>query len=71
MEKKFLGLLAVLLVIWGCSIKPTNNPVGKNGNLKPCPESPNCVSTFAHDTRHAMPPLHFYWDEKSKQAANH
>ena len=59
MEKKFSGLLAVLVLIWGCSIKPSDNPVSTNGNLKPCPESPNCVSTLANDSRNAMPPLPF------------
>ena len=57
MEKKFTGLLAALMIIWGCATKPTDNPGSKNGNLEPCPESPNCVSTLSHDSRHAMPPL--------------
>ena len=59
MEKKFSGFLAVLLMIWGCSIKPADNPGSQNESIKPCPESPNCVSTLAHDSRHAMPPLPF------------
>ena len=68
MEKKFSGLLAVLVMIWGCSIKPVNNPGNHNESIKPCPESPNCVSTLAHDSRHAMPPLHFIrTKEQSKQ----
>ena len=59
MEPKFWGLLAALVMIWGCSMKPTDNPINTNETLKPCPESPNCVSTLAHDSRHAMPPLPF------------
>ena len=59
MEPKFWVLLAALVMIWGCSMKPTDNPINTNETLKPCPESPNCVSTLAHDSRHAMPPLHF------------
>jgi uncharacterized protein (DUF1499 family) len=27
------------------------------GRLKPCPRSPNCVSSLAGDERHAIPPL--------------
>ena len=68
MEKKLSGLLAALMILWGCSIKPTDNPVGKNGILKPCPESPNCVSTQAQDSRHAMPPLPYVeTKDQSKQ----
>lgn len=57
MERKFSVLLAVLIIMWGCSMKPTDNPINKNGNLKPCPESPNCVSTLSQDSRHQMPAL--------------
>jgi len=57
MEKKFSGFLAVLVMIWGCSVKPTDTPINPNGNLKPCPGSPNCVSTQAQNSRHQMPPL--------------
>lgn len=68
MEKKFSGLMAALMIIWGCSIKPADNPIGKNENLKPCPESPNCVSTLAQDSRHAMPPLPYVeTKDQSKQ----
>jgi uncharacterized protein (DUF1499 family) len=57
MDGKFSGVLATLLIIWGCSSKPTDNRGGKNGSLAPCPGAPNCVSTLSHDSRHAMPPL--------------
>jgi len=68
MEPKFWGLLAALVMIWGCAMKPTDNPVNSNGNLKPCPESPNCVSTLAHDSRQAMPPLPYVeTKDQSKQ----
>jgi uncharacterized protein (DUF1499 family) len=29
------------------------------GNLAPCPNRPNCISTQSHDSRYAMPPLPF------------
>jgi uncharacterized protein (DUF1499 family) len=68
MEKKFAGLLAVLVLIWGCSITGSDNPVSTTGNLNPCPKSPNCVSSLAHDSRHAMPPLPFMGTkDQSKQ----
>jgi uncharacterized protein (DUF1499 family) len=68
MKKKFSGLLAALMIMWGCSIKPGDNPGSKNGKLKPCSESPNCVSTQAQDSRHAMLPLPFIGTkDQSKQ----
>ena len=65
MKKKFSGLLAVLVMIWGCSIKPSDNPASTKGNLKPCPESPNCVlSIFIQDHSASSSvvgtPLHVY-----------
>ncbi|MCG8570657.1 MAG: DUF1499 domain-containing protein [Spirochaetes bacterium] len=32
-----------------------------NGSLQPCPDSPNCVSTFAEDEEHQISPI-FYRD---------
>ncbi|MEZ4709519.1 MAG: DUF1499 domain-containing protein [Caldilineaceae bacterium] len=29
----------------------------RNGQLRPCPDSPNCVSTFSSDAEHAFEPL--------------
>jgi len=68
MQKKFSGLLAALMLIGGCSIKPDDHPGGKNGRLKPCPESPNCVSTLAHDDSHTMPPLPFIGTKAQSKA---
>jgi len=68
MEKNFSVLLAALVMIWGCSMQPVNKPDNQNESIKPCLKSPNCVSTQAHDSRHAMPPLPFMGSkEQSKQ----
>ncbi|MEZ4657349.1 MAG: DUF1499 domain-containing protein [Caldilineaceae bacterium] len=29
----------------------------QNGQLRPCPDSPNCVSTYSRDPEHAFDPL--------------
>ena len=31
-------------------------------NLKPCPQKPNCVSSFAVDISHAVEPLRYFGD---------
>jgi uncharacterized protein (DUF1499 family) len=51
-------LLLPLLILAGCrgragQLAPPGQP------LRPCPSTPNCVSTEATDRRHAMPPLPF------------
>lgn len=51
-------LLLPLLILIGCRGKPGQlAPPG--GPLRPCPSTPNCVSTDAADPGHAMPPLPF------------
>jgi uncharacterized protein (DUF1499 family) len=49
-------LVLPLLILAGCRGKPGQlAPPG--GPLRPCPSTPNCVSTDATDRVHAMPPL--------------
>lgn len=44
----------IFLVLCACSgTRPSNLGV-HDGKLAPCPESPNCVSTFASDKTHAI-----------------
>jgi uncharacterized protein (DUF1499 family) len=48
--------LPALLLLAGCRGRPGQlAPPGEA--LRPCPSTPNCVSTEATDPRHAMPPL--------------
>jgi uncharacterized protein (DUF1499 family) len=50
--------LAALLLLAGCHAAPRG--IAAPGEaLRPCPSTPNCVSTGASDARHAMPPLPF------------
>ncbi len=59
---KIVFILAVLLLVgffllrWLLpAISPAPDGLGiENGRLSPCPDSPNCVSTFADDAEHGM-----------------
>lgn len=58
---KFFTIGALLLMatipLLSCSDKnPANLGVSASG-LAPCPESPNCVSSDARDSKHRIPPL--------------
>ncbi|HEX8274607.1 MAG TPA: DUF1499 domain-containing protein [Longimicrobiaceae bacterium] len=51
-------LAAALLPLAGC--RPAPRSLAAPGEaLRPCPSTPNCVSTGAADARHAMPALPF------------
>jgi uncharacterized protein (DUF1499 family) len=52
----WIRTLAAAMLLAGCRTAPRGlAPAGSP--LRPCPSSPNCVSTDAQDARHAMPPL--------------
>lgn len=56
-----LSLLLAALPLSGCSGTPPQNLGVKEGRLKPCPNSPNCVSTQAAegDAEHRMEPISY------------
>lgn len=56
MKKRFT--LACLPLLSACAGEPPQNlgPTA-DGRLSPCPDSPNCVSSFAEGERHAIEPL--------------
>ena len=64
-------LMPVLLV--ACS---SSNIGAQNSQLKPCPSSPNCVSTEATDSKHLLPPFKIKgsatvaWEELQKQVGH-
>ncbi len=56
MGRKSLGIGIGLLVLAGCYPRARSlAPPGEG--LRPCPRTPNCVSTEAADARHGMPAL--------------
>lgn len=61
MNPTFAKALSVcfFLVLCTCSgTRPSNLGV-HDGKLAPCPQSPNCVSTYASDKTHAAAPLSY------------
>lgn len=48
----------MLLALAGCH-RPAANLAAPGEALRPCPATPNCVSTEAADARHAIPPVPF------------
>ncbi len=52
-----IGLAAGLLVSCAATMPDNIGPSG--GRLAPCPESPNCVSSYETDAEHGIDPLQF------------
>ena len=68
-----MGAVAALLVVAAIGgfvmSKGTPPPIGLvEGNLRPCPSSPNCVSSQAKDTAHRVAPLAFSGDPAAAMA---
>ena len=54
------GFLTTLLLFFGCSGDPAlRSAAVEDGNLPPCPDKPNCVSTRSADPARRMEPLPF------------
>lgn len=52
-------MLLFLLSLFACSGTPPSQIGVQDGKLVPCPESPNCVSSFAKDAEHGIDPYRF------------
>ena len=52
----FLAMAGILFSAGGCK---KNNIGLYDGRLRPCPDSPNCVSSYASDTSHNVEPLRY------------
>ncbi|MDA1371233.1 MAG: DUF1499 domain-containing protein [Proteobacteria bacterium] len=51
------SLLTIIALLTACAGEPPQNIGIQNGRLTPCPESPNCVSSFAGDETHRIEPI--------------
>ena len=51
------SLLSIIPFLAACAGEPPQNIGVQNGRLTPCPESPNCVSSFASDEKHSIDPI--------------
>ena len=54
-----LGGIALVMPLFNLFSRRPDNLGPLDGQLRPCPESPNCVSTFATDDLHKMEPFPF------------
>lgn len=54
MKKSLLSLLPFLTA---CAGEPPQDIGEQNGRLAPCPDSPNCVSSYEEDETHGIAPL--------------
>lgn len=50
-------LFTLIPFLSSCAGEPPQNIGVSEGRLTPCPESPNCVSSFADDEEHGIEPL--------------
>jgi uncharacterized protein (DUF1499 family) len=59
--------VALVLFLVGCG-RPPANLATPGEPLRPCPRTPNCVSTEAADAGHAIPPIPFRGTPEAAQA---
>lgn len=62
-------LIGAPLFLMCCAAAPDRVGVDAAGRLKPCPSSPNCVSTRAVDPGHQMAPLPYRVDRATSRDA--
>lgn len=55
--KKMIPLLLASVVLVGCAGERPSNLGAENGRLLPCPESPNCVSSYESSEQHGIAAL--------------
>jgi len=58
MNKRIPVVLVSLLFLISCSGTVPDLGV-KNGEMVPCPKTPNCVNSQAEDEKHYIQPIHF------------
>jgi len=56
MNKKFLIVLAILILLTGCTGMIPKLGI-ENGQLTQCPTTPNCVNSQAKDKKHYIEPI--------------
>lgn len=58
MNKQTLVVLVNIILLSGCSGAMPNLGIN-NSKLTPCPKTPNCVSSQAHDEEHFIEPIYY------------
>lgn len=62
-----LCLPIILFTVMSAMSKPPGNLGVVDGQLAPCPDSPNCVSTQAKDEEHGIKPIQYEGDTAAVQ----
>ncbi len=57
-----VGFVALMTVFFSCSGRRPSNIGAVDGRLRPCPESPNCVSSQAEGAGHFIDPIRYSGD---------
>jgi uncharacterized protein (DUF1499 family) len=52
-------MLVVTVILMACSTNQNMKPGVTDGELSPCPESPNCVSSISKNKSHYVEPLSY------------
>lgn len=65
------GTVILIFFILACSGTRPDRLGPAEGRLAPCPESPNCVSSFAEDPEHRVEPLSFQGSPEKVMEAVH
>lgn len=63
--KLFIGLLVLITTSWGCSGKPTERHNSELSGFLDCPDSPNCVSSLAKNSKHRVEPFQLIKDPET------
>jgi uncharacterized protein (DUF1499 family) len=56
-ERNVITGLSIVMLLTGCEGEPPAHLGVKDGQLAPCPDSPNCVSSQSTDENHTIAPL--------------
>lgn len=62
--KKIIIFIAIGAMMLGCAGKQPNDLGVKNKKLKPCPASPNCVSSQETSSKHSIEPIIYKISQK-------
>jgi uncharacterized protein (DUF1499 family) len=59
MKRRYLFMLVVTVILMACPTNQNMKPGVTDGELSPCPKSPNCVSSLSEDQSHHVEPLNY------------
>lgn len=63
--KAIFGFFVLFTILWGCSGNKTERLNSESSGFLDCPDSPNCVSSLAKNTKHRIEPFKLKKDYKT------